>query len=96
MGTWEAEIFRNDVSEDVMTDYKNKLKIGRTDEDALKELLAESEEYLTDDEDKFDFWFGLALIMSDLGRLTMKLKTSPWNSSTAAGICFALRIVKEN
>lgn len=74
MGTWEAEIFRNDVSEDVMTDYKNKLKIGRTDEDALKELLAESEEYLTDDEDKFDFWFGLALIMSDLGRLTDEVK----------------------
>ncbi len=76
MGTWETEIFRNDVSESVMTDYKNKLKIGKTDDDALKKILDENEEYMSDDEDKFDFWFGLALAMSDLGRLTDEVKNT--------------------
>ncbi len=70
MGAWGAGIFQNDVSDDVRTDYKNKLKLGRTDEDALKEILAENSDILNDDEDKYDFWFGLASVMSDLGRLT--------------------------
>lgn len=88
MGTWETEIFRNDVSEGVMTDYKNKLKIGKADDDALKEILAENEEYISDDEDKFDFWFGLALVMSDLGRLTDEVKNTAVNLIDCGGDLF--------
>lgn len=76
MGTWGAEIFQNEVSEGVKTDYKNMLKVGMSDNDALKEILANSNDYLEDDGDKFDFWFGLALIMSDLGRLTEEVKNT--------------------
>ncbi len=74
MGAWGAGIFQNDVSEDVRTDYKNKLKLGKTDEDALKEILSEYSDILNDDEDKYDFWFGLASVMSDLGRLTGEVR----------------------
>ena len=76
MGAWGTGIFQNDVSDNVRTDYKNKLKMGKTDEDAVKEILTESGDFLHDDEDKFDFWFGLASVMSDLGRLTDEVKTT--------------------
>lgn len=44
--------------------------MGKSDEQALKEILDESKDYLVDDDDRFDFWFGLASTMFDLGRLT--------------------------
>lgn len=62
-----AGIFQNDIFNDVKTDYKNKLKMGKSDEIALQEILSENSEFLDDDEDKFDFW-------SDLDRLTEKVR----------------------
>lgn len=76
MGTWGTNIFQNDVSEDVRDDYKNSLKTGKSDSEALKEILENSKDYLEDDDDKFDFWFGLASVMSDLGRLTDEVKNT--------------------
>lgn len=76
MGAWGAGLFQNDVAEDVRTEYKNKLKMGKTDEDALKEILTENAEFLNDEEDKFDFWFGISSVMSDLGRLTDEVKNT--------------------
>ena len=35
MDSWGADIFQNDISEDVRLDYTNKLKLGKSDEDAL-------------------------------------------------------------
>ena len=49
MGSWGTGIFQNDVSEEVRTDYRNKLKLGKSDEEALKELLDDSQEYLKED-----------------------------------------------
>ena len=74
MGNWGAGIFQNDISDDVKTDYKNKLKMGKSDEVALQEILSENSEFLDDAEDKFDFWFGLSSVMSDLGRLTEEVR----------------------
>lgn len=73
MGNWGAGIFQNDVSDDVKTDYKNKLKMGKSDEVSLQEILTENAEILNDEEDKFDLWFALASVMSDLGRLTTEV-----------------------
>lgn len=70
MGTWGTGIFQNDIADDVRHDYKNKLKIGRTDEQALSEIIAENTDFINDSDDCFDFWFGLASTMYDLGRLT--------------------------
>lgn len=76
MGAWGTGIFQNDVSDDVRKDYKNKQKMGKPDEDALKEILAENVVFLNDDEDKFDFWFGLSSVMSDFGKLTDEVKNT--------------------
>lgn len=76
MDSWGADIFQNDISEDVRLDYTNKLKLGKSDEDALKEIIAENKDFLSDNEGKFDFWFGLASAMSDLGRLTNEVKNT--------------------
>lgn len=74
MGSWGAGIFQNDVADDVCTDYRNKLKLGKSDEQALKELLDENADYMNDDEDKFDFWFGLSSVLYDFGRLTPEVR----------------------
>lgn len=76
MGTWGAGIYQNDISEDIRDDYKNKLKAGISDIDALNEILTDGIEYSEDDDDKFDFWFALASIMSDMGRLTEDVKNT--------------------
>lgn len=88
MGAWGAGIFQNDVSDDVKTDYKNRLKIGRSDEEALEEILAEYSDILEEDEDKFDFWFGLASVMSDLGRLTEETKNTALELIDSGGDLF--------
>lgn len=79
MGSWGTGIFQNDVSEEVRTDYRNKLKLGKSDEEALKELLDDSQEYLKEDDDRYDFWFALSSVMYDLGRLTNEVKNTRWN-----------------
>jgi len=76
MGSWGTGIFQNDVSEEVRTDYRNKLKLGKSDEEALKELLDDSQEYLKEDDDRYDFWFALSSVMYDLGRLTNEVKNT--------------------
>lgn len=70
MGTWGIGIFQNDISDEVCYDYKAKLKLGTSDELALQEIIAENTRYINDEEDKFDFWFALADLLFDLGRLT--------------------------
>ena len=76
MGAWGPGLFQNDVADDVKTDYKDKLKLGKSDELALREIIEENSELLNDDDDKFDFWFGLASILFDLGRLTDEVKNT--------------------
>ena len=41
MGTWGVGIYQNDISADVKEDYIAKLKSGKSDEVALKEILSE-------------------------------------------------------
>lgn len=74
MGVWGTGIFQNDVAEDLRYDYKVKLKLGESDEQALQETIAENAYYINDEEDKYDFWFGLAELLFDLGRLTEDVK----------------------
>lgn len=75
MGTWGTGIFQNDIADDVKTDYINKLKMGKSDEDALSEIISENSDFLNDPEDSLDFWFALASILYDYGRLTEKVKS---------------------
>ena len=75
MGTWGIGIFQNDVADNVKTVYVNKLKIGKSDEEALEELIAENTELLSDNEDALDFWLALSSVMYDYGRLNEKVRT---------------------
>lgn len=74
MGTWGTGIFQNDIADDVKTDYFNKLKMGKSDEDALSEIISENSDFLHDSEDSLDFWFALASLMFDYGRLNEEVK----------------------
>ena len=48
MGTWEVGIYQNDLSADVKDDYISKLKAGKSDEQALAEMLDEYKEEADD------------------------------------------------
>jgi len=76
MGHWGAEIFDNDIADEVKDEYIGKLKtnIGKSDEQILSEFLSENDDYITDDEDMIDFWFALSSVMHDYGRLTDEVK----------------------
>lgn len=75
MGTWGVGIYQNDISADVKEDYIAKLKSGKRDEVALKEILSEYQEDMEDIDCKYDFYFGLADTLWKKGRLTEKIKT---------------------
>lgn len=74
MGAWGVGLFQNDVADDVRNEYKDSLKMGKSDEQALRDILNDNSDYINDDEDKYDFWFGLASVMYDLGRLTDEVR----------------------
>lgn len=75
MGTWEVGIYQNDISADVKEDYIAKLKSGKSDEVALKEILSEYQEDMEDIDCKYDFYLGLADTLWRNGRLTEEIKT---------------------
>lgn len=75
MGTWGVGIYQNDISADVKEGYIAKLKSGKSDEVALKEILSEYQEDMEDIDCKYDFYFGLADTLWKKGRLTEKIKT---------------------
>lgn len=74
MGAWGPGIFQNDISEDVRFEYKTQLKLGKSDEIALSQLMLKFTEEINDDEGKYDFWFSLASVLYDMGRLTENIK----------------------
>ena len=74
MGAWGTKIYQNDISSEVKDDYKNKLKAGKSDEEALNEILYEYDDCIGDSDDRYDFWFALADTMWTLGRLTDQVK----------------------
>ncbi len=74
MGTWETGLYDNDLSCDVRDDYIGKLKAGKTDEEALNEILEEYEEEAEDDDEKYNFYIALADTMWKKGRMTEDIK----------------------
>lgn len=74
MGTWEVGIYQNDVSADVRDDYIGKLKLGKSDEEALQEILAEYKEESEDYDCKYDFFLALADTLWKKGRLPEELR----------------------
>lgn len=74
MGTWGTGLYQNDTSADVKGDYISKLKAGKSDEEALAEILIEYKEEQEDVDCKYDFFLGLADVLWEKGRLTEEIK----------------------
>lgn len=74
MATWGTGIYQNDVSEDVKDDYISKLRAGKSDEQALQEIMEEYKHECEDVDCMFDFFFALADVMWKKGRLTEEVK----------------------
>ena len=74
MGTWGTGIYSNDVSEEVRDTYKDLLKDGKSNDDALLKTLEEGKDYLNDSDDTYGFWLALADTQSSLGRLHPQVK----------------------
>ena len=70
MGTWGVGIYQNDISADVKEDYIAKLKSGKSDEVALKEILSEYQEDMEDIDCKYALYIDLAETMKKTERLT--------------------------
>jgi len=74
MGTWGTGIYSNDVSEEVRDRYKDLLKDGKSNDEALLKTLEEGKDYLNDSDDTYGFWLALADTQSSLGRLHPQVK----------------------
>lgn len=74
MGTWSTGLYQNDMSADVKDDYIGKLKAGKDDEMALREILSEYQYELEDIDCKYDIYLALADTLWKKGRLTESVK----------------------
>lgn len=75
MGAWGTGLFQNDIGDDIKSSYVEQLKIGKSDEEALKIIIAQNKDFLDDSEDSIDFWLSLSSVMYDYGRLTDEVKS---------------------
>lgn len=69
MGAFGTELYSDDYACDVRGDYIHRLKLGKTNEEATKELVTMNKEVMGDREEEPIFWFALADTQWDYGRL---------------------------
>ena len=73
MGTWGTSLYDNDSTSDIRGDFLDKLKRGKTNEEATKELVDENMN-TGDTEEEPLFWFALADTQWNYGRLLPEVK----------------------
>ena len=74
MGAWGANLYQDDVALDVKDEYKDNLRRGKTNEEAMQEIIDKYQELLEDAEDRGVFWLALADTQWNLGRLDEQVK----------------------
>ena len=74
MGAWGTSLYANDSASDIRGDYVDKLKRGKTNEQATKELIDENCDIMGDVEEEPLFWFALADTQWNYGRLLPEVK----------------------
>jgi hypothetical protein len=79
MGTWGPKLYQDDIYEDVRSYYKDQLKRGKSNDEVTNELIEQSRDIISDQDDAPIFWFALADTQWDLGRLL------PWVRENALG-----------
>ena len=73
MGAWGVALYSDDYAMDVRADYRDALKFGKTDEEALEEVF-NKDLPPAGSEDEYVFWYALADTMWNYGRLTPEVK----------------------
>lgn len=74
MGAWGTSLYANDSACDIRGDYVDKLKRGKTNEEATKELIDANMDIIGDTEEEPLFWFALADTQWNYGRLLPEVK----------------------
>lgn len=74
MGAWGTSLYANDTSCDIREEYVDKLKRGKTNEEATQELIEQNREIKGDVEEEPLFWFALADTQWNYGRLLPSVK----------------------
>lgn len=74
MGAWGTSLYANDSASDIRGDYIDKLKRGKTNEEATKELIEANRDIMGDVEEEPLFWFALADTQWNCGRLLPEIK----------------------
>jgi len=74
MGAWGTSLYANDTASDIRGDYVDKLKRGKTNEEATQELIDANRDIMGDVEDEPLFWFALADTQWNYGRLLPEVK----------------------
>lgn len=74
MGAWGTSLYANDSASDIRGDYIDKLRRGKTNEEATKELIEANRDLMGDAEEEPLFWFALADTQWNYGRLLLEVK----------------------
>lgn len=74
MGAWGTSLYANDTTCDIRGDYIDKLKRGKSNEEATEELIRQNKEIEGDPEEEPLFWFALADTQWNYGRLLPEVK----------------------
>ena len=80
MGVFGVKIYEDDIALDVKEEYLEKLRKGIEDKTALKEIIKEYKDYISDIDEGPVFWIALADTMWKVGRLTEKVKREALNA----------------
>lgn len=74
MGAWGTSLYANDAASDLRGDYIHKLRQGKSNQKAVRELMEAYQAILGDMEEEPLFWFALADTQWNYGRLLPEVK----------------------
>ena len=74
MGAWGTSLYANDAASDIRGDYIDKLKRGKTNDEATRELIEDNRDIIGDAEEEPLFWFALADTQWNYGRLLPEVR----------------------
>lgn len=74
MGAWGPKLYQDDIAQDVRDTYKDRLRRGKKTKEITEELIEEYSDEIEDVDDGPIFWFALADIQWDYGRLLPEVK----------------------
>lgn len=74
MGAWGTSLYANDAACDVRDEYVERLRHGKTNVEVTRELINSNQDIMGDVEEEPLFWFALADIQWNYGRLLPEVK----------------------